>query len=323
MSSSHRRAETTRALSGRSRPWRRRTGSSGAALLLLLLLGLSACAGSDSSGDASDSAMDTAAAGDADSAESAQDDAAVQEDGGADEASDAVDVIAQGPGGRQVVTATIDVAVTDVPDAARDVRVQAASVGGFVAGESSVGGSAPRAEIVVRVPVDDLGEAMADIAALGEEVSRTADTADVEATLVDLESRTATQRAGVERIRQLLGEAQGLDDVLALEAELTRRQADLESVAAQREALADRAALATVTVLLTRPADVEAATTPAPPFLGGLRDGWAALLASTRVLLVAVGALLPFAVAAAVVAAVVLGSVRVARSRHHGTESTT
>jgi hypothetical protein len=106
-----------------------------------------------------------------------------------------------------------------------------------------------------------------------------------------------------------------LEDVLALEAELTRRQADLESVDAQRAALADLASLATVTVRLTTPEDAEIPGPELPPFLQGLEAGWEALLASTDVVLVVLGALLPFAAAGAVVVGSLVLALRLLRGR--------
>ncbi|WP_380168956.1 DUF4349 domain-containing protein [Jannaschia sp. R86511] len=316
----------------------------GSLLLLVLALGLSACAGSatsaedagaadqavpaplagrDDAGGGGDLAGDDLAGEAADEDGQAQagvaDDAAAGDGAAGGEGSagaDAVDVGAAGVAqGRRVVTSSVDVAVDDVPAAARRVRAAAVAAGGFVAGESTTGGERPRAEITVRVPVEAGPDLLTAAAALGEEVARSAESEDVEATLVDLESRTATQRAGVERIRALLQEATSLEDVLALEAELTRRQADLESVQSRQSALADRAALATVTVVLTRPADVDVPT-PAPPFLSGLAAGWDALLASTAVVLVVLGALLPFLVVALVLGAALLGALRLRRSRH-------
>jgi len=297
-------------------------------LLLALVVGVTACgAGGDS--EASDAAepdlaegvVEAPMAGRADGgADEARDEQGAAEQDRADEAAaaDAADgstgVLGAATGqGRQVVTSTIEVAVEDVPAAARRVRDVALVAGGFVAGESSVGGERARSEILLRVPVGVTADVMTDVAALGEEVARGADSEDVEATLVDLESRTVTQQAGVERIRALLGEATSLDDVLALEAELTRRQADLESLRSRQAALADRAALATVTVVLTQPDDVEVEQA-VPPFVDGLGSGWDALVASTAVVLVVLGALLPFAVVGLLAVVVVLAVVRGVRA---------
>jgi hypothetical protein len=304
---------------------RRRTGLAAAVLVVLLgALGLAGCSaggGDDASswavdaesGEAGAAAPEEASGGDA--AGGGQGEAAEDSDG-------SVGVIDPGSGDRQVVTATLDVAVDDVADAAAQVRRLALTAGGSVAAESSSGGESPRAEITVRVPVEDTTEVMADVAGLGEEVSRTTDSEVVETRLVDLESRTATQRAGVERIRALLEQAETLEDVLRLEAELTRRQSELESVDAQRAALQDMAAMSTLTVTLTLPDDAEAPEEPLPPFLRGLDAGWQALVASTTVVLVVVGGLLPFVVVLAVGAGLLLAALRLVRRGRAGADST-
>lgn len=309
-------------------------------VLLLALLGLAGCsADSGTSGAADSAAMEAEAGGDAGSDDAAGPEAAPDEpqaasggDGGAaSDESAGGDAAAAGvlPGsgtegtGRRVVTSSIDVAVVDVEAAAERVRALAVRVGGEVAGESSTGGDRPRAEIVLRVPPRDTPGVLTEVAGLGEEVARTADSEPVETRLVDLESRTATQRAGVERIRALLAQATTLEDVLALEAELTRRQADLESVDAQRAALTDLAALATVTVRLTTPDDVEEPERQLSPFLQGLQAGWDALGASTTVVLVILGGLLPFLLVGAVVLGVVLLVLRLVRRRRRPEAGTT
>ncbi len=292
-------------------------------VLLLALLGLSACAadqaaddsagGSAAEAPAQDEAVPAPGAGDADGGADAPEEA-----GAGDEGAGTVLPGAAGSAtgnGRRVVTSSVDVAVEDVPATAARVRAVAVRVGGEVADESSEGGDRPRAEIVLRVPAGDSAAVVDEVAALGEEVARAAQSEPVETRLVDLESRTATQRAGVERIRSLLEQATTLEDVLALEAELTRRQADLESVDAQRAALADLAALATVTVRLTTPDDVAAQPRELPPFLEGLDAGWDALGASTTVVLVILGGLLPFAVVGALVVGAVVLVLRALRRR--------
>lgn len=287
------------------------------ALLLMALLGLSACSGAGDSvdPDAQDGGgtLDGGAATAPDPGDEAADDA-VGDAGGTTATAGA------GGQGRRVVTTSVDVAVQDVAAAARRVRDVAVVAGGFVSGESSVGGDRPRTEITLRVPVAGAADVLTDVAGLGAEVSRTAESADVEAQLVDLESRTATQRAGVERIRALLTQAEDLQDVLVLETELTRRQGDLEALAAQQVALADRAALATVTVVLNEPDDPEVAGT-VPPFLTGLTSGWDALAWSTGVLLVVLGAVLPFALVGVLLAVAAAAVARVVRRRPRGASS--
>jgi hypothetical protein len=321
---------------------RRRPARGLLTVVLLLLAGLLAgCAADGASEDAA--APQEAAAGGAEAEAGgdvgagpedadAGDGEAAADDGSAGESSDGTTAAAGAGGqgdvdvalgastavqrGRKIVTTDVAVAVEDVPAAAQQVRDLAVAAGGFVAGEQTVGGEQPSARLTLRLPVTGADEVTDDVVALGVEVSRVSEVEPVEGRLVDLESRVETQRAGVDRVRALLAEATTLEDVLALEQELTRRQADLESLDAQRQALSDQAALATVNVSLGLPEDVEAPVEdaePLPPFLEGLRGGWEALAASTGVLLLVVGGLLPWAVAAAVLGVLVVLVVRVVR----------
>ena len=86
-----------------------------------------------------------------------------------------------------------------------------------------------------------------------------------------------------------------ITDVATVEAELSKREADLESMQAKQRSLADLTALSTITVnLLGR------AATPIAPsargFVGGLRGGWHAFVVTLDGLLVVFGAVLPFLV---------------------------
>lgn len=130
---------------------------------------------------------------------------------------------------------------------------------------------------------------------VGQELTRWQGETDVELTLVDLESRIATQTRSVADIRALMDRATSLADIVMLEAEVNARTQELESLKARQESVAGGAAMATVTAVLRTPSaeDSERATTG---FLGGLRSGLTALQASVTALMTVTGALLPFAV---------------------------
>ena len=118
---------------------------------------------------------------------------------------------------------------------------------------------------------------------------------------VDVASRLRTQRESVARVRVLLDKATTIGQVVQVESELTRRQADLESLEARLAALSEQSTLATLTVSLS-PVQAAATTKVAPgAFVEGLRGGWQAMLASVAVALRVLGALLPFGVLAALV----------------------
>ncbi|HEX5534384.1 MAG TPA: DUF4349 domain-containing protein [Actinomycetales bacterium] len=157
-----------------------------------------------------------------------------------------------------------------------------------------------QARLVVRVPTDEMTNAMNQLAGVGKELGRWSSETEVETALVDLESRVATQTASVARVRKLMDQATSIADVVALENELAKREANLESLKAQLDSLAGQAAMATITVVLQTPERV-AHLDEENGFLGGLRAGWLALVASTTALLTVVGALLPFLFVAAVI----------------------
>lgn len=214
---------------------------------------------------------------------------------------------------RLVRTAEISVEVKDVGAAARSVRTAAVALGGIVSSENTrfpststdpedtdSPASGQRSEITLRVPEPKMDDALTRIAAAGRELDRSTTSDDVTATVVDLDSRVATQTKSVARVRDLLDRANSLPDVVLLESELSRREADLESIQARQRALVDKAALATITVTLTSPG----ASTKEPEeagFLTGLDNGWTALKTSTSVVLTVLGALLPIGIVVAVI----------------------
>jgi hypothetical protein len=198
------------------------------------------------------------------------------------------------PVGSAVIrTAELDVQVDGVRAAADAAGRLARDAGGGVELERAGAGDLASAELRLRVPPERFDEVLTQLSELGEERSRTLSTEEVGDQLVDLDSRLATQRASVERVRALLAEAGDLGEVVQIEAELTRRTADLESLQARRAALGEQVALSTV-VLRLQGDDGDDVVAGAPGFLDGLRGGWEALAATALVLATVTGALVPF-----------------------------
>ena len=195
------------------------------------------------------------------------------------------------PIGRDVVrTAQLTLQVPDPTAAARGVRTAVATAGGVVA-EEQVDGTG--AWLVVRVPAAGLDRVVDDLAATGVVLGRSGRAEDATEQVVDLDSRVATQQASVTRVRALLAQATSIGDVVAVESELARREADLDSLQRRLATLKDRVALSTLTVEL-RSAPAPAPVTPAPGFGAGLGAGWAGLTVIGSGLATAAGFLLPF-----------------------------
>lgn len=203
---------------------------------------------------------------------------------------------------RQLVrTATVDLRSDDVLKAIGQVKDRAQAVGGFAGEENS---TKKNGSVTVRVPSAELDKVVRDLASVGEVTRSEVRSEDVTDQLVDVEARIATQRASVDRLRVLFERAGSTSEIAQVEAELTKRQADLESMQRRSESLKGKVALATLTVRVsTVPMVVEEEKVG---FLGALAGGWDALVAVVGVIMIGIGATLPFLVALGVPAAAVV-----------------
>jgi hypothetical protein len=194
-----------------------------------------------------------------------------------------------------VRTATLELEADDVRDTVDRARDIAAAEGGY-AGRESV--REDSATLTLHIPSDRFDHALDGLSELADVLSREQSAEDVTEQVVDLDSRIATQRASVDRVRALLARAGTVDEIVRIEQEVTTREAELESLLQRRQALAGQVAMSTVTL---RVGQTDAP--PPPPvqmeqggFLTGLTDGWGAFLDASTVTLRVVGALLPFLV---------------------------
>lgn len=203
------------------------------------------------------------------------------------------------PDNRSIVyTGSITVRVSNVDEAASRAGVLASGNGGFLGGDKrSINDKRSEATVILRVPSARFNDVVTELGKLGKEESRAISTEDVTDQVVDVDARIATAQASVDRVRALLARAQTISDIVSLESELSRREADLESLRARKHKLDDLTALSTITALLLGPDAV--ADTPKKAetgFLAGLKGGWHAFVASMVVLLTVLGALLPWIV---------------------------
>jgi chromosome segregation ATPase len=154
----------------------------------------------------------------------------------------------------------------------------------------------------MRVPPTRLSSVLAELSRLGTERSRHLTTQDVTSRVADVTSRVTSARTAIARLRSLYTRAKKVTDVIAIEEELSTREATLESLEAQQRALAQQTATASVTLyLLNRHA--------APPpvhhrsgFIGGLENGWDAFVRAASWVATAAGAVLPFALVVLLIA---------------------
>lgn len=291
---------------GRRRPWRRWAAT--AIVPLVMLAG--ACSGSDSAGGgAGDSAVteEQVDVAGSDARDSAEDAAQGDADGGARDSAARTNVLQDtlsnrtAPGdpdvGRAVIsTGNVALASDDVAQTAFDVQqVVDRHAGETTEQETSTeDGEAAWVRMVLRIPSDAFTAAFDDIEELAELTSSSASAEDVTSEVIDTEVRIRAQRRSLQRVEVLLDRATSIGDIVRIEAQLTDRQAALDSLEQRAAYLADQTSMSTVTVSIERASTEGPAAEEDDGFLAGLSGGWSAMVGFTTGLATATGWLLPF-----------------------------
>lgn len=205
----------------------------------------------------------------------------------------------QAPEARQpalISTGTVSLRSEDAAKARADAQLVVAQYRGSVTEEETItsdDGDVEMARLVLRVPSGQFDEVMKALEKTGELISSTSGSEDVTTQVIDTEVRIRAQRKSLERVEVLLARARNLQEIVAIEAQLTRRQADLDSLESQQAWLEDQTSQATITVHIEQAAE-GTDTDGAGGFLGGLRDGWSGFVAMLGGLALALGFALPF-----------------------------
>jgi hypothetical protein len=281
---------------------RTRITAAAAGLILTAAVLLSGCSGSgdSSSGTAGDAVAPEQAKGDTSQADGAT-------DGKAPAAPKAGGTAADQPTVTRAIikTGSLTLETADV-DAQRQKAIGVVSaLNGQVSSEDTGGdsdGRITRANLVVKVPTASYELAIQRLSGLGKRTAIHQESNDVTEAVVDVQSRISSQRASLERMRTLLTKATTIGEIVSVETELTRREADLESMLAKQKSLALQTELATLNLVMTEPGKVAPVEKKEDTgFLAGLRGGWKAFTATFSALATAVGALLPFLIVFALI----------------------
>lgn len=270
-----------------------------AATALLLVLGLAACSGSGADESSSDAGgPEMAAEGAYDGAvEGAVEGEARDVAADAASAADATEVVAR----EVVVTGSMDLVAEDPSETADEITRMVEQAGGRIEGltkSPGTDGEPGDASLTARIPADrttSAVEAMSDVATVEHvEISKE----DVTSQGQNLDARISALTTSTERLTELLASAGSTADLLEVERELATRQAELDSLAAQRGALSDQVALSTIWISIS--ADAAPVSAPRSGFFDGLSTGWSALSATVQTIVLALGVLLPWLAVAAV-----------------------
>jgi Domain of unknown function (DUF4349) len=205
-----------------------------------------------------------------------------------------------------VTTGTIVLAVSDVAAASNKFADLAKESGGRVdrrtestAEESD--DAIPTAELTLRIPSAKLDDFLTRAKGVGTVTSLSISHDDVTAQRVDQDARINALQTSVTRLTDLMKTASSTTDLLQAEEQLSKRQAELDSLRSQRATLGDQISYATITVSLSP----EPAALPRTGFGEAIHSGWTALLAVIHGAVLAAGFLLPWLPVLAVLLAAV------------------
>ena len=196
-----------------------------------------------------------------------------------------------------VKTASMTIRVSNTSEAADKAAVMVENSDGRVDSRSEDAGSdrgLARTSVVLRVPVAKLDGVVRELKTLGTVQTAETRSEDVTAQRVDMDARIKALQTSVDRLLAIMRDAKDPEALISAENALSQRQADLDSLRAQRDALGDRIEYSTVDVTFV----AETIGGPAPKeyqgFVGQIERGWDALVSVAGNLVLLFGLVLPW-----------------------------
>lgn len=285
-----------------------------ALLALALALCLLAGCGSAAAGDASPNGTGGAATQDTSTP------SAMEEQSLFDSSLAASDGKLQPESARKIIyNAELELESKAFDDARAALLDEAARVGGYIQ-SSNAGGSAEKgtrwANYTLRIPADRYTAFLQAAEGAANLVRKSEDTQDVTAQYVDVQARLDSLNAQHARLLELMTQAEKLEDILAIQNQLTEVEYQLDSYTAQLRTYDDLVDYSTVTVYLS---EVQALTVVPTGFgsrvSNAFRASWADFAAWWQDFAVGFVYALPALLVAAVLAAAAVPAVRAVRRR--------
>jgi len=212
-----------------------------------------------------------------------------------------------------VYTASLTIQAKNVASAATRATGIVTAEGGYVSSEQATidprdpAGSA--VSLQLKIPVAQYPRTLSTLStALGTQTSLTQRAQDVTEQVADVSSLVSSAQAAITQLQALLKQAGSISALLTVQQQIATQESSLEALEAQQRALDRETSYATVSVSLLSPQPVIAKkkvrkTTHQHGFVAGFAAGWRGLRLIGSGVLTALGAVLPFAVLGAVLAA--------------------
>jgi hypothetical protein len=165
-----------------------------------------------------------------------------------------------------IKTGTIEIEVADVDASATRARTLIVGLGGLVSDSSRSGGDHPVMTVTYRVPAARFDDALDGLRGLGSKiVAEQTQTIDVTAQVVDLGARLVNLRASEKALQSIMDRTVKIDEVLAVQTQLTDVRGQIEQLTAQQQTLAQQSAYGTISATYEM---------PAPAAVTAVSQGW-------------------------------------------------
>jgi hypothetical protein len=232
-----------------------------------------------------------------------------------------------------IYTASLTFQAADVTAAASRATDIVTAAGGYVSSEhasaSPPGHARPAVSLSLKIPAAQYPATLSKLSAMPgtRQTSLSQQAQDVTQQVADVSSLVTSAQAAITQLRALLKRAGTVGDLLTVQDQINAEESSLEALQAQQRALARETSYATVSMTLAGPYP-RAARAPRKQqqhgFVAGLGAGWRGLRLVVSGILTALGAMLPFAVLAAVLGgAGYAGRRRLRRVLRRGSRPTT
>ncbi len=148
-----------------------------------------------------------------------------------------------------IYTAEVDLVVENFDPVPEQVNALVKQYGGYVARSEVTGseGYQRTGQWTLRVPVENYEQCLSAARGLGEVRSVSSDSSDVSEEFYDIEARLRNKRDEEARLRRHLEESTGkLEDILAVEREISRVREEIERMEGRLRVLSDLTSLTTI-----------------------------------------------------------------------------
>jgi hypothetical protein len=148
-------------------------------------------------------------------------------------------------------TGSMTIEVLSISNAVEQVSIKVKEAGGYIdASNQREYGNRPTTTLSLRIPSDQLELMLGSLDGIGEISEKRLASEDVTERYIDMQARLETKKKLRDRLQNLLDRADEVKDVLAIEKELTRLQADIDSMTARLKAMKGKVDFATLTITL-------------------------------------------------------------------------